>query len=282
VAFIPVLLKAHNPGPMTGTGNNTYLIFAGRDATLIDAGTGEPGHLAALAAELQNRGATLTQVLVTHAHADHASGAPALASAHPAARFFKYPWPGEDAKFPVDWQPIAEGARFDVGDGELVALHTPGHSPDHVVFWHEPTATILTGDLVVAGSSVMIHFSKGGDLGQYLAALRRLLALAPARLLPAHGQRITDPAALLQGYLDHRALRERQVIEAVAAGLATVEAITESIYDGLHSALIPAARENVRAHLEKLRAEGRAAFENDLWTTSSTTSTSTGNDTSTS
>ena len=52
-------------------------------------------------------------------------------------------------------------------------------------------------------------------------------------------------------------MRERQVVAALAAGHRTVEAIAESIYDGLEPGLMPAARENVRAHLEKLAADGR-------------------------
>jgi hypothetical protein len=44
-----------------------------------------------------------------------------------------------------------------------------------------------------------------------------------------------------------------------------VQAIAESIYDGLAPALMPAAQENVRAHLEKLKAEGRASHVNDRW-----------------
>jgi hypothetical protein len=55
------------------------------------------------------------------------------------------------------------------------------------------------------------------------------------------------------------------VIAALAAGCSTVPAIADSIYDGLDSALMPAARENVRAHLEKLKAEGRAAEHDDGW-----------------
>jgi glyoxylase-like metal-dependent hydrolase (beta-lactamase superfamily II) len=135
-----------------------------------------------------------------------------------------------------------------------------------MAFWHEASRTAFTGDLVVLGSSVMIHSSRGGDLAQYLASLERLRALSPSRLLPAHGPEIADPEALLRGYIEHRLLRERQVLDALAAGRDTVPAIVESIYDGLGPTLVGAARENVAAHLEKLRREGRATHDNGHWT----------------
>ena len=264
--FNPISLDAHNPGPMTGAGNRTYLI-AGTSgtSTLVDAGVGEARHLDAIANATLAAHATLTHVLVTHGHADHASGAPALAAAHPGARFYKHPWPEADARYDVPWESLADGDRVVAGDTELVVLKTPGHAPDHLAFWHEPTRTAFTGDLVVLGSSVLIHFSGGGDLGQYLASLERLRALRPARLLPAHGPEITDPDTMLKYAIAHRLERERQVAKALRAGHATVLDIAESIYDGLAPALMPAARENVRAHLEKLRHEGQAVEEDGRW-----------------
>ncbi len=263
--FDPIRLTANNPGPMTLGGNHTYLLVGEHGAALIDAGIGDDRHVDAVAAATQARGVTLTEVLVTHAHPDHASGAPALAARFPSARFRKVSWPEQDAGVPIDWQPLVDGERVLSGDHTLVVAHTPGHSPDHAVFWHERTRTAFSGDLVIQDGSVMIEASKGGSLVRYMQALERLIALRPAVMLPSHGPDIADPAGLLQGYLDHRRLRERQILEALGSGRRTVLTIAESIYDGLDPALLPAALENVRAHLEKLESEGRAIERDAGW-----------------
>jgi glyoxylase-like metal-dependent hydrolase (beta-lactamase superfamily II) len=189
----------------------------------------------------------------------------ALAAAYEQASFAKYVWPERDRAYSVPWARLADGEPLTAGSVTLIALHTPGHSPDHMVFWHEQSRTVFAGDLVIPGASVAISWSGGGRIDQYLASIEKVMALGPERLLPAHGPEVGDARRLLRATLSHRLLRERQVIQALAAGRDTVPSIAESIYDGLGPTLMSAARETIRAHLEKLKSEGRAFEEDGRW-----------------
>lgn len=254
-------LHAANPSPMTGAGNWTYLI-PGPEPLLIDAGVGEDAHLAALAAASPQGPA---RVLVTHAHSDHASGATAIAARWPAARFLKFPWPERDPKYAVAWQALSDGDRIATGQGDLDVIHTPGHAPDHVALWHASSRTIFTGDLLVIGTTVVIPGSHGGSLTQYLKSLERVRALQPLRAMPAHGEVIEDPEALIEKYVEHRARREAEIRATLSSGPASVDDIVAAIYRDLRQELRPMARESVMAHLLKLEGEGLARRDGGLW-----------------
>lgn len=266
------ILNAHNPGPWTGDGNGTFLL-PGRVPTLIDAGVGHADHLLEIDTRLAAAGGqTLARVIVTHAHSDHISGAPAIAARWPAAVLQKMPWPERDARWPVregatafGWIALTDGDVVDAGDTRLRVIHTPGHAPDHISLFEEESRTLFCGDLVVAGSTVVIPGGRGGDLAAYIRSLQRVLALQPLLLLPAHGPAIEDPAAILGEYLAHRRLRERQILDLLASGPATAESLVNQMYRNLRPELRDAALGSVLAHLIKLRDEGRVVEEREEW-----------------
>ena len=290
-----LLIPAGNPSAWTGPeGNNTYLL-TGEVPTLIDAGVGEPSHLAAVERALG--GVPLAQIVITHGHPDHVKGLPLLLSRWPDARVRAAP-PGPPSVRPTsppgptpveagsldparsegsldparpagssdpDSPECRDGEIIRAGDTTLRALHTPGHAPDHFCFMDEETRDVYCGDMARLGGSIVIPASKGGSLQDYLESLRRIRALEPRRLLPGHGPIVEDPARLIDDYLRHRQQREEQVLDVLRSGTLVVEEIVRRIYPRLDSALVRAAGESVLAHLVKLRDEGRAAETPDGW-----------------
>ncbi len=195
------------------------------------------------------------RVLVTHRHTDHASGVPALRARWPRLDACKWVADGDDAT--AGWRAVSDGAVVRAGDRHLAVLHTPGHAPDHVCFWDAATGDLFVGDMLVLGSSVMIPAGRGGNLRAYLTSLERLAALRPRRALPGHGPVIENPLALIAEYIAHRHARERQILEALAAGLTTTDQIVSRVYPELALPLRAAAASTVEAHLEKLRYDRR-------------------------
>ena len=235
----PLLIPAANPSEWTGpTGNNTWLV-PGREPALVDAGTGRPEHVDAVARALD--GVPLARVLITHWHPDHVSGLPALRDRWPRLVVV------DSAREPIP-----------AGDGVLEAVPTPGHAPDHLCFFDRQSRDLYCGDLARRGGTIVIPASKGGDLRAYLDSLRRVRALDPRRLLPGHGPIVEDPIALIDEYIAHREQREQQILKAILDGARTVPDIVRRVYPALPESLSDAAADSVRAHLMKLRDDGRA------------------------
>lgn len=251
---MPLLLPAGNASAWTGpTGNNTWLL-RGRVPALIDAGTGTPAHLEALADALN--GQPLALVLITHGHVDHASGAEAIRERWPGVRIRRF----GDA---VDG--LQDGERIAAGDDVLRVMHTPGHAPDHCCFLLEGTSEVFCGDLARLGGSVVIPASKGGDLARYLDSLRRVRAVRPPRMYPGHGDVIDDPDRLIEAYIRHRQERDAQVLAALRDGCRAPADIVRHVYRGLPEFLQKAAEDTVLAHLIKLRGERRVTVDGDAW-----------------
>ena len=262
------VVLAPNPSPLTGPGTNSFLI--GRQSVaVIDPGPDIPVHRQAI---MDAAPGPISHIFVTHAHLDHSQGAAALAEATGApilafgpatagrsAAMARLAAAGEigggegaDAGFVPD-RALSDGEVVAGADWHLQAIHTPGHFGGHLAFlWGD---TLFSGDIVLGWSSTLIS-PPDGDLADYFRSLDRIAALAPARLMPAHGDSVDDVPTRLAELAAHRRQRSAQIMAALrSGGPATAESLARSIYD-VPPGLIGAATRNVLAHLIALQGLG--------------------------
>jgi glyoxylase-like metal-dependent hydrolase (beta-lactamase superfamily II) len=247
---------APNPGPMTLTGTNTYLVGNDRgELAAIDPGPDDPRHLQAILTAAESLG-RITAVLVTHRHLDHLPAAIPLCE-RTSAKLIGH------ADLPGVQQPIADG---EPAFGDLTALATPGHTRESLCFWDPQSAALFTGDLV-AGSGTVVVDDQPGALADYIASLERLIKLQPRTIYPGHGPIVEHGVAKLREYLDHRRQRVQQVVDALAtSGPSTVEELVSAIYVDVPANLVAMAGRNVRANLDMLAGGGRAcAMAGQRW-----------------
>jgi glyoxylase-like metal-dependent hydrolase (beta-lactamase superfamily II)/8-oxo-dGTP pyrophosphatase MutT (NUDIX family) len=259
---VPKRLDAHvtriiapNPGMMTGPGTNTYLV-GGEHLAVIDPGPAIDSHIATVLAAGAGR---IRVVLCTHTHVDHSPAAQAIKAATGAVVIGRPApaQPGQDADFAPD-RVLEDGDRVMINGLSLRALHTPGHASNHLCYLLENTRMLFTGDHVMQGSTVVIN-PPDGDMRAYLASLERLLGEDILILAPGHGYLIGEPHREARRLIRHRLAREQKVVWALERMNApTLEELVAEVYDDVSPRLHGVAQRSLRAHLEKLAAEGRA------------------------
>lgn len=238
---------------------NLYLIASNGVGVVVDPGSRDAGATAALADALAGAGVRLVKaVLLTHTHPDHVDGLADLLASLPECAVYVHPLEaprlaGLDGVSPLA---LAGDRRIAVGDVTVRTVHTPGHSPGHLAFVVEADGVALVGDLVAGEGSSWVGAPEG-DVADYLASLGRLRTLAPTLLAPGHGPVVQDADAKLAGAAAHRLERERQVLQALAAGPSDLRGLRERIYPALPETARDLAERSLLAHLRKLMREMR-------------------------
>ncbi|MEO8906440.1 MAG: MBL fold metallo-hydrolase [Microbacteriaceae bacterium] len=241
-------LRAPNPGPMTLTGTNSYLIAAAGSPSVVvvDPGPLDEPHLSALASA-----GRVELVLLTHRHRDHTESRERFAALTGA------PVRAFDRAFCIGAEPLTDGEELRTAGASIRVIATPGHTSDSVCFHlpeDGPAGIVLTGDTIL-GSGTTIIDSPDGTLADYLRSLSVLSALGHALVLPAHGPMVADLVAICDAYRTHRQERLEQVrgaLEALGQD-SSVEAVTDFVYAQTDAAVRFAAEASVRAQLTYLR-----------------------------
>ena len=292
---------AANPSKFTYHGTGTYLVGHG-DVAVIDPGPALPAHVEAILAALEP-GERVTHILVTHTHTDHSPATAALQArtGAPSYGFGPHgPVPTDDPSDRVVFgDPEADGTGASAGrvvhagsggrdelregadtafvpdnrldDGDVVAgpgwtvtaVHTPGHTSNHLCFALAEEQSLFTGDHVMGWSTSVIG-PPDGDLLQYLASLRLLLGRDDERYWPTHGAAVTDPKGLVSAYITHREERTQQILDALATRPATIAELVPTIYAEVAKTLWRPAAASMYAHLLALVADGRLAVEGEV------------------
>lgn len=257
-----VVVLGQNPGPFTGPGTNTYIVGTGASRVLLDTGQGIERYddLLVEALETHCDGATIGEIVLTHAHPDHIGGVERVRRRFDVP-LRKMPLPDSDRGLAV--APIGDGDVVATEGATLEAIWTPGHARDHLCFLLREENALFTGDVVLGAGTTVIP--PDGDLGDYLDSLRRLRALDVARIFPAHGPAIDDANRKIDEYLAHRALRDEQILAGLRDGVSRTEDLVRRIYTDVPEFLHRAAGVSVESHLRRFVAQGVVEREGDAW-----------------
>ena len=248
-------IVAHNPGPFTFKGTGTYVVGEG-EVAVIDPGPDLADHVEALLTGLA--GEQVTHILITHTHRDHSPAAKALKAATGAPTYGFGPHAGgkrgeAGVEEGGDWDfipdiVVRDGEAIEGGKWRFEAVHTPGHTSNHLCFALPDSGILFSGDHVMGWSTSVIA-PPDGDMAAYMASLDKLLRRRDAVYWPTHGPAITEPQRHVRAFIAHRRERESGIIDCLKAGIETIDRMVERLYVGLNPALRRAAGRSVLAHL---------------------------------
>ena len=256
----------NNPGGFTFHGTGTYIIGQG-EVAVIDPGPLDDDHIAALERAVQ--GEPVTHILITHTHRDHSPAAAPFKKLTGAPTYGYGPHGGDRGGPKVE-----EGGDYEfvpdhvIKDGDVIegkgwtfeAIHTPGHTSNHICFALREENAIFTGDHVMGWSTSVIS-PPDGNMSDYMSSLRKILTREEEIYWPTHGPAITGPKAHVEAFITHRSGREDAILECIRDGRNTIPAMVEVMYADVDKRLHRAAGRSVFAHLLHMAETGRVTAD---------------------
>lgn len=253
---------AHNPGPFTFKGTGTYIIGRG-EVAVIDPGPLDPDHVASILKAVE--GEVVTHILITHTHIDHSPAAKLLKAETGAPAYGFGPHPvyaelsqeGGDMEFRPDVV-IADGDIIEGNGWTMEAIHTPGHTSNHICFRLKEENAVFTGDHVMGWSTTIVS-PPDGDMTAYYQSLQKLLDCPDDEVYyPTHGAPIPDVHNYVRAYLEHRQGREAQIVDVLSRnGAMNIPDMVKIMYADVPEHLHRPAGRSVLAHLIHMVSDGR-------------------------
>ncbi|CAL8583220.1 Atrochrysone carboxyl ACP thioesterase dmxR1 [Xanthoria parietina] len=256
-----------NPGKFTLQGTNTYIVGTGSQRILVDSAQGFDFWTEAIRDLLTEENITISHVLLTHWHGDHTGGVPGLLKLYPDLSTGIYKNSPDEGQ-----QEIEDGQIISVEGATIKAVHTPGHSHDHMSFILQEESAMFTGDNVLGHGTSAVEV-----LGEYMDSLRLMRDQNCERGYPAHGAVIPNLGAKIQQDLGQKERRERQILKSLksikeserrsgnpgAKGSTTVKDLVVSVHgEGMDAEVSNKVLEPFTGEvLGKLAGDGKVGFE---------------------
>lgn len=187
--------------PVTAFSQNSCVFWCDntRQAVVIDPG----GDVEKIITVLQEEQLTLAKIILTHGHLDHVGGVAQLLKIYPvpvegphiADKFWidalteqcqMFGFDLVESFIPDRW--LEDGETVSFGEVTLQVIHTPGHTPGHIVLYHQESGLVQVGDVLFNGSIGRTDFAQGNHQDLLDSIHNKVLPLGDqVDFIPGHG-----------------------------------------------------------------------------------------------
>jgi glyoxylase-like metal-dependent hydrolase (beta-lactamase superfamily II) len=260
---------ANNPSAFTFKGTGTYIIGKGDGIAVIDPGPDMADHLQAILRATQHE--RVSHILITHHHSDHSPLARPLAEATGAVIYgcAVKELPEEEVGAPkmeagydnfIPDVSVCGGGTIAGHGWTMEAIHTPGHTSNHICYGLKEENALFSGDHIMGWSTTVVT-PPDGDMADYMASLDLIQARNFDTIWPTHGPPIRKVGEFIDAYREHRHDRTRQIVEQLKAGETKISEFVPKMYTDVNPMLYGAAGRSVFAHIIQLVMAGEVVTD---------------------
>ena len=259
-------LLAPNPSPFTYYGTGTFII-GDQELAIIDPGPKIDKHidnLIKLIGNIKN-----VHLFITHTHADHSPAAKILKEKINCITYGYGPYTRKnyDSDF-EEGHDLTFNPDIILSDGEIIkgknwtirAIHTPGHTSNHMCYGLEENSILFTGDHIMGWSTTVI-VPPDGNMTAYIESLRKVLLYDYKTFYPTHGGAIIKPKKYVKALITHRLMRQKQITNELSKNKLSVKEMVSKFYKTTDKKLWPAAEMSILANLLSLKSKGKVIDE---------------------